>query len=425
MDDWGSDDAQDDSEDETAYRTGTQLYLLCLSFLKRPYPGLIAKPSKAKSKAHTKKKPPPSTTASLSAYRSAVSNEQEDAFMSGLLGDWDVTQALAASKTNSRPRKRKPSPYYRCHDPSSSPGPSTDRGTTYARSGQYGHRESYVDTSSDGLPSDGFDFGNDLSSDDGLVTSPKKKVRTETKGIAPAIEKMGTMEVAVPPGSHEDDHYDSFDDIPFPDLMETDENPYPPIKAEPVNGMLPKVGANSTAVKEENPSWLSVYDSLTVKSDETFGQLGNATAETSSSAHASTISTLEGDGSFRFFWLDYLEHEGALYFIGKTIDKNTNSYVSCCVTVSNLQRNLFVLPRSFQLDEDGFETDVVPDMPAVWKDFDQVRKKAGIKGWKAKFVKRKYAFDEPDVPREEMRWLKVVYGFEGTYLLRQGLALDE
>jgi DNA polymerase alpha subunit A len=332
--------------------------------------------------------------------------------MSGLLGDWDDSQALAASKTNSRPRKRKPSPDPRYDDPSSSPGPSTDRGTTYARIGQYGHRDSYVDTSSDGLPSDGFDFGNDPSSDDGLVTSPKKKVRTETKGIAPAIEKMGAMEVAGLPGFHEDDHY-TFDDIPFPDLMETDEKPYLPIKAEPMNGVLPKVGANSTPVKEENPSWLSVYDSLTVKSDETFGKLGNATAATSSSAHASTISTLESDGSFRFFWLDYLEHEGVLYFIGKALDKNTNSYVSCCVTVANLQRNLFVLPRPFQLDEEGFETDVVPDMQAVWKDFDQVRKKAGIKGWKAKFVKRKYAFGEPDVPREETQWLKIVYGFEG------------
>jgi len=54
-------------------------------------------------------------------------------------------------------------------------------------------------------------------------------------------------------------------------------------------------------------------------------------------------------------------------------------------------------------------------MQAVWKDFDQVRKKAGIKGWKAKFVKRRYAFGEADVPREEAQWLKVVYGFEGGF----------
>jgi hypothetical protein len=63
---------------------------------------------------------------------------------------------------------------------------------------------------------------------------------------------------------------------------------------------------------------------------------------------------------------------------------------------------------------DVFETDIVTDMPAVWRDFDQIRKKAGIKGWKTKFVKRIYAFGEPDVPREETQWLKVVYGFEGT-----------
>lgn len=337
--------------------------------------------------------------------------------MSGLLGsDWNVTRTPASSKANPRPRKRKPSPGYRHDDRSSSPGPSDGRGTTYARSGQYGHRELYLDTSSDGLPSDGFDVGNDVSSDDGLITSPKKKVRTEAKGIAPAIERMGAMDVAGLSGSHEDDYYDSFDDIPIQDLMETDEKPPLPIKAEPVSEGLPKVGVNSATVKkEENLSWLSVYDSLTVKSDETFGKLGNATAVASSSTHASTISALEGDGSFRFFWLDYLEHEGVLYFIGKTLDKNTNAYVSCCVTVANLQRNLFVLPRPFTLDEEGFETDVVPDMQAVWRDFDQIRKKAGIKGWKAKFVKRKYAFGEPGVPREETQWLKVVYGFEGKF----------
>jgi DNA polymerase alpha subunit A len=343
--------------------------------------------------------------------------------MSGLLGDWDVTQTLVTSRTGSRPRKRKSSPDY--DDRSSSPGYPTGSGTTYGRSGQYRHRESFPDTSSDGLPSDGFDLANDPPSDDGLLTSPKKKLRTETKGIAPAIVKMGAMEVAGPSGAHEDDYYNSFDDIPFPDPMETDGEPSLPIKAEPVNEELPKVGVNVAAVKkEEDPSWLSVYESLTVKSDETFGKLGNATAVASSSTHASTISALQDDGSFRFFWLDYLEHEGVLYFIGKTLDKNTKSYVSCCVTVTNLQRNLFVLPRPFQLDEEGCETDAVPDMPGVWRDFDQVRKKAGIKGWKAKFVKRKYAFDEVDVPREERQWLKVVYGFEGTLPTSSGSRVE-
>ncbi|KAH9967412.1 DNA polymerase alpha catalytic subunit [Russula dissimulans] len=391
MDDWGNDDAQDESDNEAMYRA--------------------AKPSKAKPKAQKKSKPPPPQTTSLSAYRSAVSKEQEDTFMSGLLGDWDVSHTLATSKADPRPGKRKSSPDYRYDDRSSSPVPSADRRTTYSR---YSHRDPFIDTSSDGLPSDGFDAMGDLSSDDGLITSPKKKVRTEAKGIAPAIEKMGTMDVAGHTGTHEDDYDNLFDDIRVDDLMDADEKPTLPVKAELVEARLPKVPANGTAAKkEENLSWLSVYDSLSVKSDENFGKLGGVgAAASSSSAHAATISALEDDGSFRFFWLDYLEHEGVLYFIGKTLDKNTNAYISCCVTVANLQRNLFVLPRPYQLDEDDCETDIVPDMQAVWKDFDQVRKKAGIKGWKAKFVKRRYAFGEPDVPRDQAQWLKVVYGFE-------------
>ncbi|KAI0285993.1 DNA polymerase alpha catalytic subunit [Russula aff. rugulosa BPL654] len=371
MDDWENVGAQEDSEDEP-------------------------KPRTTKSSQASKKQPAPTATTSLSAYRPAVSKEQEDAFISGLLDVLDQESGKPSS--------------YRYDDRSSSPGPSVDKTTAYSRSGHYSHRDPFADTSSDGPPSDGFDLGVDLSSDDGLITSPKKKVRTEVKGIAPAIEKMGAMEVAGNLGTHEDDY---FDDIPFDDLMDTDEKPTLPIKAEHVDVELPKVPVHDATVKkEENTSWLSVYDSLTVKSDDNFGKLGSGAVASSSSAHAATISALEDDGSFRFFWLDYLEQDGALYFVGKTLDKKTNSYVSCCVTVTNLQRNLFVLPRPYQLDHDGFETDIVPDMPAVWRDFDQIRKKAGIKGWKAKFVKRRYAFGESDVPREETQWLKVVYGFE-------------
>lgn len=63
--------------------------------------------------------------------------------------------------------------------------------------------------------------------------------------------------------------------------------------------------------------------------------------------------------------------------------------------------------------EDGFETDVVPELVDVYRDFDAVRKKAEIKSFKGKFVKRKYAFGEPDVPTGESDWLKVVYSFSG------------
>jgi DNA polymerase alpha subunit A len=54
-------------------------------------------------------------------------------------------------------------------------------------------------------------------------------------------------------------------------------------------------------------------------------------------------------------------------------------------------------------------------MSEVYSDFDHVRQRASIKSWRGKFVKRRYAFGETDVPREETEWLKVVYPFEGNY----------
>ena len=129
------------------------------------------------------------------------------------------------------------------------------------------------------------------------------------------------------------------------------------------------------------------------------------------------FSVLEDDGSLRFYWLDYLETGGKLYFIGKVQDKKTKAWVSICVTVENLERNLFVLPRERRIeeDEDGneYETDEVPGLPDIYSDFDRLRKKVGIKSFKAKFVKRNYAFGEKDVPRGETQWMKVVYPFTG------------
>lgn len=220
------------------------------------------------------------------------------------------------------------------------------------------------------------------------------------------------------------DEYDSafdnsFDGVDMDAFMDVDDDEVKPkvngnVKKEPrevrLDNKKPLKPINGIRKKEasENPQWLSVYDSLSVNKDDTLGPLKSAAA----SVNTSNISALEPDGSLRFFWLDYLEHEGKLYFIGKLKDKASGSWVSCCVTVENLERNLFVLPRERKIDEDGDETDGVPSQMDVWQDFDQLRKKAGIKKWRAKWVKRKYAFGETDVPKDGS-WLKVPYGFSG------------
>lgn len=65
------------------------------------------------------------------------------------------------------------------------------------------------------------------------------------------------------------------------------------------------------------------------------------------------VQALEEDKSMRFFWLDYVETNGVLHFIGKVFDRESKRYVSCCMTVENIDRNLFVLPRSAGVDGEG------------------------------------------------------------------------
>ncbi|TFK51987.1 hypothetical protein OE88DRAFT_1658731 [Heliocybe sulcata] len=375
---------------------------------KKPKAGKRGKVEAQKNRGKPKAPPPAAAAPNINAYRPAVSVEQESDFMASLLGDMDTINPVTVNKTTYRSsKKRKTSPGWdRSSSPVFDPPDSSSDGGAFDL----------------GASSDGFD----------IVMSPVKKIKTAAHGVSPAVERFGKLGVQEGPKQEEaDTDFDvSFDDIDMDAFMQMD-----PEEQEKENGKVSakKDGADSKPLKpvngvitkktkeEETPSWLSVYDSLSVKADDSLGSLNSGTAASNSSSGVTASSIIEPDGSLRFFWLDYLEHEGRLYFTGKVLSRSsptaTPAYVSCCVTVANLERNLFVLPRERRMEEDEegkftVETDVVPEMTDVYADFDRVRKRADIKSFKAKFVKRNYAFGEPDVPRGEAQWLKVVYPFE-------------
>ena len=62
--------------------------------------------------------------------------------------------------------------------------------------------------------------------------------------------------------------------------------------------------------------------------------------------------------------------------------------------------------------EGGHETDLEVTKTDVFQDFDALRRKAGIEKWAAKFVQRKYAFEDKAVDKGESEWMKVLYGFD-------------
>lgn len=279
--------------------------------------------------------------------------------------------------------------------------------------------------SSDGAADDG-PWSNPPSSDfedHTSMMSPKKKARVANGSsvVTPAIERMGKLEVH----SGSEDGFDAsmdFSDIDMNDFMDVDDvhvKPSVPAEKELSTAKIdskPVSNGGNTPKKEDltAPSWLSVFDSLTVVSEDT---LGSKPAFSKTSVNA-----LEDDGSLHMFWLDYLEHGGKLYLIGKVKDKTSDTWASACLSIQGIQRNLFVLPRPLRVvqdeTEDGqvemVETDVVPEKGDVYADFDRMRREMGIKSWKARWVTRKYAFDLKDIPKEA-EWMKVVYSYEGEW----------
>lgn len=359
----------------------------------------------------------------MSAYRPAVSEEQETDFMASILGGMDsIPSAAPPPKARKRSKPEPPEP--------------RGKGKAPSRSNGYGYRgHDGYDDSSDGPVDVG--FGNDIS-DDEDVLSPKKKLKVDNNdNVKPAIEKLSQVHVesSGDEGMADEDIESAFEGVDMDAFMEVDDLDDPPkpsvVKKEEATSKLrlPKLANKEKEKKAEidaAPAWLSVYESLQVKAEDSDAlgakTQGSSSSKASGSKGDSSASVLEEDGSLRFFWTDYLEHDGRIYFIGKTLSKPTLTWQSICVTVENLQRNLFVLPRERRMEEDEetgelVETDVLPTLPDVYGDFDRVRKRLGVKSFKGKFVRRRYAFGEEEVPRGEAQWLKVVYPFDGQYIL--------
>ena len=145
------------------------------------------------------------------------------------------------------------------------------------------------------------------------------------------------------------------------------------------------------------------------------------------------------------FWLDASDHNGVVYLYGKVkvplanattdkassydaADKNSSKegpvrqpdiYQSCCVTIPNNQRNLFVLPRfqsssTSNKDHDPTQEQDRYPIAEVYTELKSVLQPSCIPHvqgatWGAKPVTRSYAFEDPSIPRGKCQYLKVVY----------------
>ncbi|KZV91997.1 hypothetical protein EXIGLDRAFT_615021, partial [Exidia glandulosa HHB12029] len=341
-----------------------------------------AKPKPVKKAPKAAKAAPPPPTAN--AYRPVKPDEKD--FMASLLAGMD-----AAPSGSSRSRKRK-----------SSPEP-VDFGSLRRRRDDFPSSDPF----SDGL------------GDDPVIMSPAKRVKTTNGGGRSAASSAFPSDKSSSPAVGALDLNDEDDDFVFTDddlmAIDTAADAALGVKREEQDVKMPDVQPKPKAVKkEEPPSWLNVHASLAVADPDTMNvALGSA----SGAGQLTDIDALQEDGSFWFYWLDYFEKDG-VHLIGKCMDKKTKAWISCCVSVKGIERNLYVLKRDKKAhgndeDDEEDEDDVVSDAD-VRSDFNEIRKAANISSWRGKWVTRKYAFGEKDVPTGEQRWYKVIYGFDCT-----------
>ncbi|CAD5116920.1 DgyrCDS5761 [Dimorphilus gyrociliatus] len=116
-----------------------------------------------------------------------------------------------------------------------------------------------------------------------------------------------------------------------------------------------------------------------------------------------TLTNEAGENIIRLYWFDAYEdqmkHPGLIYLFGK-IQKD-NRYVSCCITVKNIERQLFLLPRSKKYDtKTKTELDEDVSFNDIYKEFNSIADKYKIKEFKSKKTPKKYAFEKAGVPAE-------------------------
>ncbi|KAJ2850481.1 DNA-directed DNA polymerase alpha catalytic subunit pol1 [Coemansia brasiliensis] len=108
-------------------------------------------------------------------------------------------------------------------------------------------------------------------------------------------------------------------------------------------------------------------------------------------------------GTVHLYWIDVMEKNGALYLIGK--ESCPQGFRSCCVKITGIKRNLFVLPRLDQATKERFPA------AQAYTEFEAMAMRQGIRSFECKLVERKYAFEINGVPACT-EYLKVVYGFD-------------
>ncbi|XP_065671533.1 DNA polymerase alpha catalytic subunit isoform X2 [Hydra vulgaris] len=153
--------------------------------------------------------------------------------------------------------------------------------------------------------------------------------------------------------------------------------------------------------------------------EDVFDKKEEPLPDTSTISSSLPTSNINGDDVLRFFWLDAYEDRfsqpGTVYLFGKVWNEVSKCYVSCCVAVKNIDRQLYILPRKMR-HQNGKDINIPVDFKDVYEELHQgAVAKNKIMEFKCRKVLKKYAFDKVEVPYEA-EYLELVYSADQPQL---------
>jgi DNA polymerase alpha subunit A len=321
--------------------------------------GVSAK-SKPRSSLNDYSRPAKASSSTLNAtYRPAHSAVQEDDFMASLLSSVTATTNETISA-----RKRRSSPDFPSSDPAM---PSSDSSFFSA-----GARKRYGQESDDEVyPPRRSITGKKPRVSDATVVPNENEYTDHRMDMDMDVDMGMDREAGVDSMVKEERISDAEEDVD----MEIKPRTALTSAATKLNQPRRKV-VNSTAVKHVKPEPIATKVKAepespvkkpvhiaptttkpvpngsahwsTVQEDIKSGELEQVRAPVGS---VKPENVLEEDGTLRIFWLDQMEQDGVVHLVGKVLDRNTGRYVSACLSINGIKRNLFVKPRAKRVRE--------------------------------------------------------------------------
>nr|XP_033803913.1 DNA polymerase alpha catalytic subunit isoform X2 [Geotrypetes seraphini] len=269
-----------------------------------------------------------------------------------------------------------------------------------------------------------------------VMRAPRTSVKMETSSFAPVTKETASqrtikeeaneaehrdpMEVKVMVAeAGEDHHLMDFEDGDFDEAMEVQDMGAVPetgnTKEEEIKHM--KCAGEKYAEAQDTSSRTSILPEVSCWDRMNQEESDSVATEVQvDSSQLPLVNGADGEQVFRFYWLDAYEDQyhqpGVVYLFGKVWIESAKAHVSCCVTVKNIERTMYLLPRETVELSSGKDTGTPLTMMDVYQEFNErIAEKYKIMKFKSKKVKKSYAFEIPDVP-DMSEYLEVKYSAE-------------